>query len=357
MLHCEHSREEQPHGCNQHFIHRKENSVRGFVLVSVVGMLLSQLGAAQVLYAERTPGSDFSSHLMATLKAVPDDGAIIDARNLGGEQSLSSDINIHKSNVTILLGVVRLNMGKFHIYVGPGTQNVAFVGATPFGGLTGGRTYGGTYLKFTGSGAAVSVGGPSDNTLGFSWSDITLDISGADSNALGINLARSIDLTIYRSRISGFYKPNNQVLLRLDGSGNYTGGVIESAYLMNGHVGLQLTATGERFGVNNLTVIHPHIVGMRDAGSIGVDFVQCGQDVVIGGDLENWDVAYHFGSHATEVGLYGVRYEGNNLDAKFETGSRRNDIFTPLAGTKVVDKGTHNAIVDGERLFQVAPLR
>ncbi len=330
---------------------------RKLVLVSVVGMLLAQLGSAQVLYSDRTPGNDFSSHLLATLKTVPDDGAIIDARNLGGKQSLSTDININKSNVTILLGVVRLNMGKFHIYVAPGTQNVAFVGATPFGGLSGGRSYGGTYLTFTGSGAAVSVGAASDNTLGFSWSDIALDISGADSNAMGINLARSIDFTIYRSRISGFYKPNNQVLLRLDGSGNYTGGVIESAYLMNGHVGLQLTAAGENFAVANLTVIHPHIVGMRDPGSIGVDFVQCGQDVVLGGDLENWDVAYHFGPHAAEVGLYGVRYEANNLDVKFEAGSRHNDIFTPLVGTKVVDKGTQNAIVDGKRIFQMPQQR
>jgi hypothetical protein len=328
-----------------------------FVLLSVVGILLAKPGAAQVLYAEKAPGSDFSSHLLATLKSAPDDGAIIDARNLGGEQSLSSDLNVNKSNLTILLGVVRLNMGKFHIYVAPGTQNVAFVGATPFGGLTGGRAYGGTYLTFTGSGAAVSVGGVSDNSLGFSWSDITLDISGANSNAMGINLTRSIDFTIYRSRISGFYKPNTQVLLRLDGSGNYTGGVIESAYLMNGHVGLQLTAMGENFAVANLTVIHPHIVGMRDPGSIGVDFVQCGQDVVIGGDLENWDVAYHFGAHAGEIGLYGVRYEANNLDVKFEAGSRHNDIFTPLVGTKFVDKGTHNAIVDGERVSQMTPLR
>jgi hypothetical protein len=327
-----------------------------FVLIGVVGMFLAQLSAAQVLYADKTSGNDFSSHLLATLKTVPDEGAIIDARNLGGQQALSSDININKSNLTILLGVVRLNMGKFHIYVAPGTQNVAFVGATPFGGRTGGRSYGGTYLSFTGDGAAVSVGGASDNTLGFSWSDIALDISGASSNATGINLARSIDFTIYRSRISGFYKPNNQVLLRLDGSGNYTGGVIESAYLMNGHIGLQLTATGN-FAVANLTVIHPHIVGMRDPGSIGVDFVQCGQDVVIGGDLENWDVAYHFGAHAAEVALYGVRYEANNLDAKFEAGSRHNDIFTPLVGTKFVDKGTENVIVDGERVFRMIPLR
>ena len=328
-----------------------------FVLTGIVAILLTRMSVAQVLYPDRTPGNDFSSHLLAALKTVPDDGAIIDARNLGGQQTFSSDVNINKSNLTILLGVVRLNMGKFHIYVAPGTQNVAFVGATPFGGLTGGRAYGGTYLTFTGSGAAVSVGGLSDNTLGFSWSDIALDISGANSDAMGINLTRSIDFTIYRSRISGFYKPNNQVLLRLDGSGNYTGGVIESAYLMNGHVGLQLTAAGERFAVANLTVIHPHIVGMRDPGSIGVDFVQCGQDVVIGGDLENWDVAYHFGAHAGEIGLYGVRYEANNLDVKFDAGSRDNDIFTPLVGTKFVDKGTHNAIVDGERAFQMAPLR
>lgn len=62
---------------------------RKLVLVSVVGMLLAQLGSAQVLYSDRTPGNDFSSHLLATLKTVPDDGAIIDARNLGGKQSLS----------------------------------------------------------------------------------------------------------------------------------------------------------------------------------------------------------------------------------------------------------------------------
>ncbi len=330
--------------------------LRRFVLIGVIGMFLTQLGAAQILYADKTPGNDFSIHLLATLKTVPDEGAIIDARNLGGEQALSRDININKSNLSILLGVVRLNMGKFHIYVAPGTQNVAFVGATPFGGLMGGRSYGGTYLTFTGDGAAVSVGAASDNTLGFSWSDIALDISGASSNATGINLARSIDFTIYRSRISGFYKPNNQVLLRLDGSGNYTGGLIESAYLMNGHIGLQLTAIGN-FAVANLTVIHPHIVGMRDPGSIGVDFVQCGQDVVIGGDLENWDVAYHFGAHAAEVALYGVRYEANNLDAKFESGSRHNDIFTPLVGTKFVDKGTENAIIDGERVSRMIPLK
>ena len=184
---------------------------------------------------------DFNSRLGRCLESLPATGGFCDARSLSGPQTMSADIVLNKPFTTVLFGPLTLQMGKQHIIVPAGTQSVSLIGSSVYGFKFGSSTDGGTVLKYQGDGTAVVVGGPSANTLQFLMQDIAVDLLGAGENATGVALNRVIQMQLIRPRIVGVTKPSHQTLLKLDGTGNYTGGLIESAYFSNGHTQMLFT--------------------------------------------------------------------------------------------------------------------
>ena len=139
---------------------------------------------------------------------------------------------------------------------------------------------------------------------------------------------------------------NVQVLIKLDGSGNYTGGLIQQPFLSNGNVHIWFTgAPGTPQGANAVTVLHAHCAG-NGGSSIAVKLDNGDGNSFLGGDFENFGIAFYLGSRAVNNSFHGVRVENDKHDFIAASGSSHNLAQTPGA-LKYIDRGTQNSIVLG----------
>lgn len=291
---------------------------------------------------------DFGQRVKACIADLGPMGGICDATSFAGEQTLNSDLVIDRSDANLLLGNVLLKMGSHHIYVPPGVENVQITGSVAFGDSPVHGT-GGSYLSYSGSGPAIQVGGPDKDTAGFRLENVLVDISGAAIDAVGINVIRTQQLNLTRVEVKGWLsKPNGQVLIRLDGTGNYTGGVILQPFLMGGNCAI-LGVGPPGSGANALTVLQSHIAGnyaKSSGNSVAIDLETADGDTIIGTDAEGWDVAYRLGPNAVDNTLVGIRMEhSGTTDIALVAGSRANVVFAAENSGRVVDQGLANSVM------------
>jgi len=290
------------------------------------------------------PGSDLGAKLAGCIADLPATGGDCDARGITTYLALSSDLIISKPYTTIYLPQSEIQMGTHSIIVTIATHGVSLLATAMHGRST---KQGQTRLRYTGAGCAVQVGDSTDNTVGFRAENLFIDLTPASTAAQGLCLTRTLDTSIQRPTIIGLQsEANKQVLIKLDGSGNYTGGLIQEPYLNDGNVQILFTgASGTPQGANAVTVLHARCAGIGGY-SIAVKVDNGDGNTFLGGDFENFGTAIFLGPRAVNNSFYGVRVENNKQDFVADSGSRHNMAQTPGA-LKYIDNGAQNSILLG----------
>lgn len=290
------------------------------------------------------PGADFGSRLAACIAALPSGGGVCDAREEGADLALSSDVIIEKPYTTIYLPHSSIQMGGHSIVVRAAAHGVSLLAESTQGPFP---TKGQTRLRYSGKACAVQIGDPSENTVGFRADNLFVDLTAADSAASGLCITRTQNMEIQQPTIFGASSiGNQQVLIKLDGTGNYTGGLIQQPFLNGGNVHIWFTGpVGTPQGANAVTVLHAHSVG-NGGSSIAVKMENGDGNIFLGGDFENLGTAFFMGGRAYGNSLYSVRMEGNTKDLVMNRGAQYNMVQTPET-PKYVDHGVRNSILLG----------
>jgi hypothetical protein len=284
------------------------------------------------------PGVDFGAKLAACITDLPATGGICDARDVTDNLALSSDLIISKRYTTIYLPYGNIQMGVHSIVVRAKTHGVSLMATAMHGNPT---TQGPMRLSYSGVGCAIQVGDPTENTVGFRADNLFVDLTPASTTAQGLCLTRTQNISIQRPTIIGIQSTaNTQVLIKLNGSGNYTGGLIQQPFLSNGNVHIWFTQ-----GANAVTVLHAQSAG-NGGYSIAVKLDNGGGNTFLGGDYENFGTAFYLGGGAVNNSFYGVRVENNKQD--FVAASRSSHNMAQTTGAlKYIDNGTQNTFLLG----------
>lgn len=288
------------------------------------------------------PGADFGYRLASCIADLPITGGVCDARGEGTNLTLSSDLIIDKPYTTIYLPQGLIQMGPHSIVVRAATYGTSIVATAMHGRFT---MPGQTRLRYSGKDCAIRVGDPLTDTVGFRIDDMFIDLTAADAAANGLCLTRTQDATIVRPTIFGIQSSaNKQVLIKLDGSGNYTSGLIQQPFLNNGNVHILFTGqAGTAQGANAVTVLAARSAGNGGA-SIAVKIENGDGNTFLGGDFENMGTAFYLGGRAVINSFYGVRLEKNARDFVMSSGSLHNLVHAPEV-RNYVDNGTQNTIL------------
>jgi hypothetical protein len=296
--------------------------------------------------------TDDTTAFTSAIAALPSTGGVIDARSCTGGVLFSSSLTISKAGVTILLPAAVISLGSNQIIVPVGIHSVSLVGPSTHGSsVADGTSTSGARFVYTGSGAAIQVGdtGGAADTYGFRAEDLTVDISGAGSAAVGIQLNRTIGYVLTRARASLSNSATTQIGIDLEGFTNYTGGRIDNLWLSGGGTGASAIYFGKNANANYITGGH---ITMGASGQ-GTAFNFAGSatgrisgNMVFGGDVENClTVAAYDWADDTQLR---VRAESCTNVATATANSRNNMQFTSGTSTLTVsDSGTRNSFSDG----------
>ncbi len=328
-------------------------NLKSTVLFPLLVLALTSIGTTQTAFVKQPehsssrnvasyPGADFGTRLAACISDLPAVGGVCDARSEGADPVLSSDLIIAKPFTTIYLPQSIIQLGSHSILVRAATHGVSLLATAMHGRST---IPGQTRLRYSGTGCAIQVGDPSDNTVGFRADDLFIDLTPAASEASGLCLTRTQDFSILRPTIMGIQsEANKQVLIRLDGTGNYSGGLIQQPFLSNGNIHIFFTGkAGTTQGANAVTVLSARSDG-NGGSSIAVKIENGDGNTFLGGDFENMGTAFYLGSRAINNSFYGLRLEKNKEDFMMTSGSQRNTVYTPEVRIHT-DNGTQNTIL------------
>lgn len=291
------------------------------------------------------PGADFGSRLGSCIADLPMTGGVCDARGETTGLAFSSDLIIDKPYTTIYLPQGLIQLGPYSIVVRAATHGTSILATAMHGRST---MRGQTRLRYSGKGCAVQVGDPLSDTDGFRMDDLFIDLTSADTAANGLCVTRTQDVSIVRPTIVGIQSAGNkQVLIKLDGSGNYTGGFIQQPFFNNGNVHMLFTGkAGTTEGANAVTVLASRSAG-NGGSSVAVKIENGDGNTFLGGDFENMGTAFYLGGRALINSFYGIRLEKNKEDFVMSPGSQHNLVHTPEV-RNYVDSGTQNTILLGK---------
>jgi hypothetical protein len=311
-----------------------------------------------VYQADQFAGTDFGSKLSSCIAALSTSyGGVCDARNLGGAQTMGSNLTISTANTTIYMPCATITTAN-QIIVTAGTRNVVLHGCTLRGASAASGTQGGTVIAYTGSSAAIQVGDPTyaSDTMGFKMDDMAINITGASSSlAQGFIAYRTQELHLESLYFLG---NSNQIAMTLDGTSNYTGGTfIDNAF--NGFqtavnaIGHQISnpATTDWMNASSFLRIHidcPTSGGSPISGTIGINLQQGDGNSFTGGDVEGCSTALHLGANSQNNTIVGLRNENSTNQVVADSGSSYNSWLT--GGTMftgaLTDSGTRNSFLD-----------
>jgi hypothetical protein len=314
------------------------------LLVASITVAVSQLPESVSQNRAVYAGRDLGEKISACIAGLPSTGGICDARGESANLVLSADVVINKPYTTVYLPRGQIEMGNHSIKVTAATHGVSLLAQSMHGPFT---TKGQARLRYSGKGCAIQVGDPSGDTIGFRADNLFIDLNSADSTASGLCLTRTQNIDIQRPTVFGLRSPDNkQVLIKLDGSGNYSGGLIEEPFLNSGNVQIWFAGpSGTPQGANAVTVLHAHSVG-NGGSHIAVRIDNGGGNTFVGGDYENFGTAFYLGGNAAFNSFYSVRGEGNSKDFVMDSGSQNNMVETP-GPLKYLDTGVMNSILLG----------
>ena len=234
----------------------------------------------------------------------------------GYTETLASNLVLSKPDCGFLFqGPATIKMGTNQIIVHQGIPGPFIIGYSPQGAIaqSGGvfSASGGVQFIYTGSGTAFVAGGAGvAPTSGLRLENFSIDLRGAASAAIGINLLNVHGGgTIYGICIIGAGGSVSQVGLQTDDGGNFTGDItVRDLQVFQTKTGVLLNGSTEK-----VTFIGTIITTLATNG-IGIDFE---------GDAEN--------SANTFYG--GVCNPGTGIAVKFEGDSTANVVEMAIQGS------------------------
>jgi hypothetical protein len=319
-------------------------------------LIATQIGAAYQV--DQFAGADIGAKIQACLSAVNASyGGTCDARNFTGSLSMASNLTIAAANVTILLPCATVNTAH-QIIVTAGTRNVTLRGCALRGGSAASGNQGGTVIAYSGTSAAIQVGDTTYaiDTPGFHLDNAVISTTASISAAaIGVAAYRTQELDLESLYFLG---NSNQMGLKLDGTGNYTGGTFFDLQLSGfgtaiNAVGHQVTNPATTDWLNASTFVRLHIdcptsSGIPISGTYGINLQQGDGNTFTGGDVEGCATALHLGANAQNNTIVGLRNENSTSQIVADTGSSYNNWIT--GGTmftgKLTDNGTRNSFLD-----------
>lgn len=288
-------------------------------------------------------GADFSAKMNAALADASCTGKIFDASDMTGNQTMSQDITVLASAVSVIFPPTEIAMGAHQVIVPVGKNSVKLSGASGSYGTNTGAAQLSTRFNYTGNAAAIVVGDSSANTMGFVAENMLIVTNFGGANAINMQLNRAVDYTI--SQVN-FSFANTQWGLDLEGYVNYTGGTIIHPILSG------ISGDAIHFGknANANTVIGAHIA-MGNIAGICFNFdgggSGSGGNTIVGGDCENATTALRM-DFSTYNTSHGLRVENctNVLDASANSGYSHFDTKGTQAMAVIGAGGTNNSITD-----------
>ena len=315
-----------------------------------------QLGA--VFQVDQFGGGDFGAKLQACLAAVNSAyGGTCDARNFTGNLAMGANLTISTGNAALMLPCATISTAS-QIIVTAGTRNVSIRGCALRGGSSGSGSQGGTVLLYSGAVAAIQVGDKTyaSDTLGFHLENVLINTTGSSSaSTQAIAAYRTQELNIQSVYLLG---NSNQTGMKLDGTGNYTGGTFSENHISGFQTGIsgvghQVTNSAATDWLNASTFARLHINcptanGNPVSGTFGINLQQGDGNTFTGGDVEGCATALHLGQNAQNNTVVGLRNENSTYQVVADAGSSYNSWIT--GGTmftgKLSDSGTRNSFLD-----------
>jgi|GEM_PF-6692510 hypothetical protein len=278
----------------------------------------------------------------------------------GYTETLSQDLTLNKPIVVWFAGSATINQAGHQVIIPAGTSYVSIISNFPLNGNA--ATNPVSFSGYTGSGAALQIGGPSAFTSNIYLRGIRIDISNAGSGAQGISLTRTFQYWLEGTGVNASIGCGG-------GCGSGTGMV---GILIDGIGTSQDLFSG--IGEINFPIIN---IGQNPSGSANSVAIRAKNasthTLVIGGHIQMagtgtacFDVAGGL-ANASELTFYAPNCEAANtaltvegnahvvgdlrIDsgvvtlANFAAGTASNKIrFVNAAGGTVVDNGSNNSI-------------
>jgi hypothetical protein len=284
-------------------------------------------------------------------------GGIVDARRCTNATNWTNSVTINTANVRILLPCATITATN-PVTVAAGTRNVTIEGCSFQGGSNASGVYGGTIWNFQGTGYAWQIGDPThaQDTTGFQMLNLDIQTLYASANAQAIHFYRTKEIKLESLYINGD-QGATMTGIALDGTGDYSGGTFtdiviggfNTALLLTGH--LTGSVVDDYANASTFVKLHincPETAGSPTTGTIGVDIQGGDGNTFVGGDVEGCDTVMHFGPHAVQNTVTGLRYETSNTEFLADTGANFNQVLigqTIYTG-QLTDNGSRNSWAD-----------
>ena len=260
-------------------------------------------------------------------------------------ETVGADWTLSKAySAIVFTGPASMNFGAHVITVPVGVHGVTVESWVPWGSVVISDPSG-VEFKYTGTGTFWTVGASTADTFSFRAKDICIFTNNAGSAAIGIDLIRC---PIYELRSLRFIGPGGAVTQQaviLDGTGNFTGGIIYFPWIVGYLKGIQGTGSGVN-AANANEIFGGSISSPASGASLGIDF-QAGSsgNVVYGTDVEAHSIGYNLAGTAQGNIIFG-RSETNTSGCTLGASTLQNEIH--LIGA---DPVTNNAPITAGNLI------
>jgi len=287
-----------------------------------------------VYVTSATSGSDFCAKLTTGIATAVANGLNQVVSTLTGAQTCASPTTISNGDLDIALGNISITPTTQFLIVSAGTPNVHIHGKQANGSSNDSN---GTYINCSGatsSNPCVVVGTSSSDTPGFQWDFSTIRLVGASTSAIGLQLNRGVNyLMLYPTVYGSTTASNTQKLIDLEGTGNFTGGVMISPYTANGGYGIYLGTSA-----NDNTIVGGWNPGIST--STGVVIKGNGNHIIGGYDVENRAQAWEISGNSNYINS---QAESNTASLLLDSGASDNTVRSSFIGTvaPVDNSGNH----------------
>lgn len=290
--------------------------------------------------------------IAAAYAALPSSGGVVAVPN-GYAETLSANLVLGKSNAGLLfMGQATIAMGSNQIQISAGTNGAFICGWSPTGALAYSGSFtgpGGVTFVYTGSGAAVLVGGSSARTSAVRLENFGIDINGAGSSAIGINgLAWQAGgwirgVGIRGASSGGAGGSTSQVAIQIDpgGGNNSFDFSIENNQISGVQTGILLNANAQEIYMSGNQMF------FGAAASTGVSLQGCTGNTFIGGNISTFTTGAAIGG-AAQMNLVQTIMGGATTTATFGASTVRNAVIQLSTDAPVfTDSGTLNRFIYG----------
>jgi hypothetical protein len=262
---------------------------------------------------------------------------------------------------TVFLPGGTYNIGTTGLSVPAGKRGVRLVGASRIA----------TYIRYSGTGYALTVGASTADTGDFHLEDLTIDLASGPAGAGGLKVIRSQDGTIRRVWVQGRVSGSDSGTgIYFDGTGNWVGNYTLDLVRVNGNFAKGVYCDGpgvntaNHFDLRQLSIARTTV--KPGTGSIGLHWAaNAGDGAMLVPDVENYDTGYQidgrymngpirsenntvavaFGAASTSNTLWHQGFS-NTTTATYAVGQSFNSLFDPAGFNLALNNGATNGAIN-----------